>query len=81
VTLTPGTSGGGNSGASILFTTSAGSLSNGITSGPKVIAVTNSSGVASDTLTLPSTAEGVTVTAEAPYGLGHPVATFTETSQ
>jgi hypothetical protein len=81
VTLAPGQSGGGNGGASILFTTSAGSLSNGTTSGSKVLAVTNSSGVASITLTLPSTAEGVTVTAEAPYGLGHPVATFTETSQ
>ena len=81
VTLTPGQSGGGNAGASILFTTSAGSLSNGTSSGSKVIAVTNSSGVASVTLTLPSTAETVTVTAEGPYGLGHPVATFTETSQ
>lgn len=82
VTLTPGQSGGTNTGASILFTTSAGSLSNGTTSGPKVVAVTNSSGVASVTLTLPSTAEGVTVTAEGPYGLGHPLApAFTETSQ
>ncbi len=83
VTLTPGASGGGNTGASVLFTTSAGTLSNGTTSGSKVIAVTNSSGVASVTLTLPSTAETVTVTAEGPYGLGHPVVTpaFTETSQ
>jgi len=81
VTLTPGSSGGGNSGASILFTTSGGSLSNGTSSGSKVIAVTNSSGVASVTLTLPSIAESVTVTAEGPYGLGHPVATFTGTSQ
>jgi len=82
VTLTPGSSGGGNTGASILFTTNAGSLSNGTSSGSKVIAVTNSSGVASVTLMLPSTAEAVTVTAEGPYGLGHPVApTFTETSQ
>ena len=82
VTLTPGQSGGGNSGASILFTASAGSLSNGTNTGSKVIAITNSSGVASVTLTLPSTAETVTVTAEGPYGLGHPVITpFTETSQ
>ena len=83
VTLTPGQSGGGSTGASVLFTTSAGSLSNGTTSSSKVIAVTNSSGVASVTLTLPSTAETVTVTAEGPYGLGHPVVTpaFTETSQ
>ncbi len=81
VTLTPGASGGTNTGASILFTTSAGSLSNGTRSGSKVIAVTNSSGVASVTLTLPSSAGAVTVTAEGPYGLGHPVApTFTETA-
>ncbi|MGA2100155.1 MAG: glycoside hydrolase family 44 protein [Candidatus Sulfotelmatobacter sp.] len=82
VTLSAGQSGGSVSGASILFTASAGSLSNGTTSGAKVMAVTNSSGVASVTLTLPSTAEVVTVTAEGPYGLGHPVAaSFTETSQ
>jgi hypothetical protein len=80
VTLSPGGSGGTNAGASILFTANAGSLSNGTSSGSKVIAVTNS-GVASVTLTLPSTAGPVTVTAEGPYGLGHPVATFTETSQ
>ena len=82
VTLSAGQSGGSASGASILFTASAGSLSSGTTSGLKVIAVTNSSGVASVMLTLPSTAEVVTVTAEGPYGLGHPVALpFTETSQ
>ncbi len=82
VTLSAGQSGGSASGASILFTASAGSLSNGTTSGSKVIAVTNSAGVASVTLTLPSTAEVVTVTAEGPYGLGHPLAaSFTETSQ
>ncbi len=82
VTLSAGQSGGSASGASILFTASAGSLSNGTTSGAKVMAVTNSSGVASVALTLPSTAEVVTVTAEGPYGLGHPVAaSFTETSQ
>jgi fibronectin type 3 domain-containing protein len=78
VTLGVGASGGTNTGASVLFTASAGSLSNGTTSGAKVIAVTNSSGVASVTLTLPSSGT-VTVTAEGPYGLGHPVATFTET--
>jgi hypothetical protein len=81
VTLTPAQSGGTNTGASIFFTASAGTLSNGSGSGAKVIAVTNSSGVASVTLTLPSTAEGVTVTAEGPYGLGHPEVTFNETSQ
>jgi hypothetical protein len=81
VTLSPGSSGGTKSGASVLFTASAGSVSNGTSSGAKVIAVTNSSGVASVTLTLPATAQTVTVTAEGPYGLGHPVATFTETAQ
>jgi len=81
VTLSPSQSGGTASGASILFTTSAGSLSNGTSSGSKVIAITNSSGVASVTLTLPSTKGSVTVTAEGPYGLGHPVAaSFTETA-
>ncbi len=81
VSLAAGASGGTNTGASVLFTASAGSLSNGTSSGLKVIAVTNSSGVASVTLTLPATAGTVTVTAEGPYGLGHPVATFTETTQ
>jgi hypothetical protein len=81
VTLTPGDSGGVASGASILFTTSAGTLFNGTTSGSKVIAVTNSSGVASVTLTLPSTPQTVSVQAEAPYALGNPVANFTETAQ
>jgi hypothetical protein len=80
--LTPDPSGGTKTGASVLFTTSAGTLSNGTTSGSQVIAVTNSSGVASVTLTLPSTAQTVTVNAEGPYGLGHPVAAaFTETAQ
>jgi len=81
VTLTPGQSGGTASGASILFTTSAGTLSNGTTSGPKVIALTNSSGVASVTLTLPNTPQSVEVQAQAPYGLGNPMANFTETAQ
>ena len=83
VTLNPGQSGGTNTGASVLFwtPTNGATLSNGTTSGPKVIAVTDSSGVASVTLTLPSTAGPVAVTAEGPYGLGHPVATFAETAQ
>ncbi|HXY06232.1 MAG TPA: glycoside hydrolase family 44 protein [Terriglobales bacterium] len=80
-TLTPGESGGVASGASILFTTSAGTLSNGTTTGSKVMAVTNSSGVASVTLTLPSTAQTVSVQAEAPYALGNAIANFTETAQ
>ena len=80
VTLSAGSSGGTNTGASVLFSTDGGSLSNGTTSGAKVIAITNSSGVASVTLTLPNAASTVNVTAEGPYGLGHPTATFTETS-
>jgi hypothetical protein len=83
VNLAPGSSGGANpaSGASILFSTNAGTLSNGTASSSKVMAITDGSGVASVTLTLPSGAQTVMVTAEGPYGLGHPIVTFTETSQ
>jgi hypothetical protein len=83
VSLAPGSSGGSNpsSGASIFFTTSAGTLSNGTASGSKIIATTNGSGVASVTLTLPSNAQKVTVSAEGPYGLGHPTVTFSEIAQ
>lgn len=88
VTLTAGSSGGSAAGASVLFTTSAGSLSNvqvgseKVFTGTKVIAVTNGSGVASVTLTLPGAAGPVTVHAEGPYGLGHPVvpSDFNETA-
>jgi hypothetical protein len=81
VTLSSGQSGGTATGATILFSTSAGSLSNGTTSGAKIMAVTDNAGAASVTLTLPSTSQLVTITAEGPYGLGHPEVTFTETSQ
>ena len=82
VTLTPGPSGGTAIGASVLLTASGGSLSDGTHIGPKIIVVTNGSVVTpAVTLTLPSTAGPVTVTAEGPYGLGHPVVTFSETSQ
>jgi len=81
ITLDAGQSGGTAGGASVLFSVDAGSISNGTSNGKKVIAVTNSSGVASVTLTLPASAQNVTVTAEGPYGLGHPVTTFTETAQ
>ena len=82
VTLTPGQSGGTAVGATVLLTASGGTLSDGTNSGPKIVVVTNGSGVTAPvTLTLPTTAGPVTVTAEGPYGLGHPVATFTETSQ
>jgi len=81
VTLTVGQSGGNKSGASILFSASAGSLSNGASTGAKTIAITDSSGVASVALNLPATAQAVTVTAEAPYGLGNAAVTFNETAQ
>ncbi len=80
VTLNPGQSGGSATGASIFFTTSAGSLSNGTTSGTKVIATANSSGVASVTLTLPSTKGTVTVTAQEMFALGGSEVTFSETA-
>jgi hypothetical protein len=82
VTLTPGQSGGSASGAGagILFTTSAGTLSNGITSGSSVIATTNASGLASVTLTLPSSKGTVTVTAQDQFALGGASVTFTETA-
>ncbi len=80
VTLNAGQSGGSAAGASVLFSTTAGTLTSGAISGTKVIAVTGSTGAASVTLMLPSSAGVVTVTAEGPYGLGHPEVTFTETS-
>ena len=76
VTLAAGSSGGTNRGASVYFTTDSGTLS-----APIVVTDTSGSGIASVTLTLPSTSGTVHVTAQGPYGLGHPVATFTETSQ
>jgi len=80
VTLNPGRSGFTATGASILFTTSAGTLSNGTTSGTSVIAQTNSSGTASVTLMLPSTRGNVTVTAQDPFALGGASLTFSETA-
>ena len=80
VTLTPGQSGGSAMGAGILFTTSAGTLSNGTTSGTSVIALTNSAGTASVTLTLPSTKGTVTVSAQDQFALGDAAVTFTETA-
>jgi hypothetical protein len=83
VNLAPGASGGASpsSGASILFSTNVGTLTNGTTSGSKIIVTTDGSGTASATLTLPAGAQTLKVTAEGPYGLGHPVVMFTETSQ
>jgi hypothetical protein len=74
VKLNPGQSGGSAGGATILFTTSAGSLSSRIIT-------TDSTGKAAVVLTLPSTPGAVHVTTEGQYGLGHPVVTFTETAQ
>jgi hypothetical protein len=74
VTLNPGQSGGNAVGGTVLFTTSAGSLSSRTV-------VTNSSGVASVVLTLPASPGIVHVTAEGEYGLGHPEVTFTETAE
>ena len=81
ITLNPGSSGISASGAEIFFTTSAGSLSNGTTSGAKVIATTNASGVASVTLTLPSSPGTVTVTAQDQFAVGGATTTYTETAQ
>jgi hypothetical protein len=80
VTLSPGQSGGTASGAGILFTTSAGTLSSGTRSGTSVIAQTNSAGTATVTLTLPSSLGTVTVTAQDQFALGGASVTFTETA-
>jgi Glycoside hydrolase family 44 len=90
-TLNVASSGATPQGASILFTTSRGgtlSTSSSSVSPPTLcnststscIATTDSSGNATVTLTLPSGTGPVTVTAEGPWPLGHPVVTFTETS-
>ncbi|MGC2619021.1 MAG: glycoside hydrolase family 44 protein [Acidobacteriaceae bacterium] len=80
VTLSPGQSGGTAAGAAILFTATAGTLSNGTTSGTSVIATTDSSGTASVTLTLPSSKGTVTVTAQDQFALGGASVTFNETA-
>jgi hypothetical protein len=75
VTLAPGKSGGtSGAGADILFTADSGTLSSRLVT-------TDTSGNAAVVLTLPASAGTVHVTAEGPYGLGHPVATFAETVQ
>jgi hypothetical protein len=80
VTLSSAPSGFTAGGASSLFTTSAGTLSNGTTGGTSVIAQTNASGIASVTLTLPSSKGAVTVTAQDQFALGGDSVTFTETA-
>ncbi len=84
-TLAPGQSGGTASGASVFLATDSGSLQNVVVgteqvfTGSKVIAVTNNSGVATVTLTLPAVSGShVHVTVEGPFALGHPPMTFTE---
>jgi hypothetical protein len=74
VTLNAGSSGGSAAGADVLFTASAGTLSSRTVT-------TNSSGNAAVVLTLPAHAGALQVTAEGPYGLGHPKVTFTATVQ
>jgi hypothetical protein len=74
VTLHANKSGGSAAGGTVLFTTDAGSLSNRLVT-------TDSSGNAPVVLTLPANAATVHVTAEGQFGLGHPVAKFTETAQ
>lgn len=74
VTLNPGRSGGSAPGATILFSTDAGSLSNRLVT-------TDPNGNAAVVLTLPQSPGTVHVTAEGPFGLGHPDVKFTETAQ
>jgi Glycoside hydrolase family 44 len=74
VLLNANRSGGGAAGGTVLFTTDSGTLSNRIVN-------TDSSGNAPVVLTLPANPGTVHVTAEGQFGLGHPVAKFTETSQ
>jgi Glycoside hydrolase family 44 len=74
VTLQPGKSGGSAAGATVLFTTKQGTLSSRLVT-------TDSSGTASVVLTLPAKPGTFHVTAQGQFGLGHPVATFTETAQ
>ncbi len=74
VTLNPGQSGGSAAGGTVLFTATSGTLSHRTV-------VTDSNGKAAVVLTLPTSPGTVHVNAEGEYGLGHPVVTFTETSQ
>ena len=74
VALHAGKSGGSAAGGTVLFTTDAGTLSNRLVT-------TDSSGNAPVVLTLPPNSGTVHVTVEGQFGLGHPVAKFTETAQ
>ena len=81
VSLDPGDSGAGAEGAEVLFTASAGTLSNGKENGSRIIAITNSSGIASVTLTLPSAKGTVTVTAQSQFAVGGKTVTLTATAK
>ena len=81
VLLDPGDSGAGAEGAEVLFTASAGTLSNGKENGSRIIAITNSSGIASVTLTLPSAKGTVTVTAQSQFAVGGKTVTLTATAK
>jgi hypothetical protein len=70
----PGSSGASSGNVTILFTTSAGTLSSRVVR-------TNSSGAATVTLTLPASPGPVTVTAQAPIPWGGATVTFTATAQ
>ena len=74
VTLFAGKSGGSAAGGTVLFTTDSGTLSSRLVT-------TDSSGSAPVVLTLPANPGTVHVTAEGQFGLGHPVAKFTEIAQ
>ncbi len=70
-------------GASLLFTTDAGSFSGGAypaTAGQRMIVKADANGVANVTFTFPATSGTAHVTVEGPYALGHPVITFNEVS-
>jgi hypothetical protein len=81
VTIDPGDSGATPEGAEILFSASAGTLTSGKASGSRIIALTNANGTASVTLTLPSSKETVTVTAQDQFALGGKSVTFIATAK
>ncbi len=87
VTVAPGSSGAAAAGEDILFTTSGGTLvaANGTvapaTPGAMLLVTTGANGTATVQLKLPSTPGTVSITAEAPYPIGHPEYIFTETAQ
>jgi hypothetical protein len=74
VTLNPGQSAGTAQGATVLFTTNGGTLSSRMVR-------TDATGKAVVVLTLPNSPGKVQVSAQGPFGLGYPAATFTETAQ